>query len=356
MRHIYILFTALVLGCTYEKSSLVTINEENHQTTSTNLLSMANHPVVFYNVENLFDTKDDPNNPGDDEFTFYGFKEWDDERYQKKLENLQYALSLAEGESPLFIGLAEIENRAVLEDLSNTGAFEKVNYKITHFDSEDRRGIDVGFIYDADRFQPTLETKLVVRMEDEPGFRTRDILYIKGQLAQNKEVHVFVNHWSSRREGQFETEPRRVAAAEILRTKIDEIFQHEPKANIIVMGDFNDTPLDKSIHHVLKANGLHDLRTGDLVNLVYNHQKRDEGTSVHRGEWDVIDQLIVSQSILHGQSGLQLRENTAHILKDEKLLYTYHNGDQKPNATFGGDNYYGGYSDHLPVYLFLEEK
>lgn len=351
-----VILALLILGCSSPTEESNTIDYNNQQLQQSTLLNMTNHPVVFYNVENLFDTKDDPNNPGDDEFTIYGFKQWDDERYQTKLKNLQYALSLADGEAPLFIGLAEIENRDVLVDLSDTGPFKSVNYKITHFDSEDRRGIDCGFIYDADRFSPTLETKLVVKMEDDPNFKTRDILYIKGKLSGDTEIHVFVNHWSSRREGQAETEPRRIAAAKILRAKIDEITNYDPKANIIVMGDFNDTPLDVSIHNVLKANSIHDLRKGNLVNLLYNHQKRDEGTSVHRGDWDVIDQLIVSQSILHGQSGLKLRENTGHILRDEKLLYTYHNGDQKPNATYGGDTYYGGYSDHLPVYFFLEEK
>lgn len=319
-------------------------------------MDMANHPVVFYNVENLFDTKEDPNNQGDDEFTLYGFKEWGDSRYEQKLKNLYHALSLTSDETPLFIGLAEIENREVLEDLSNIEGFKKVNYKITHFDSEDRRGIDCGFIYDADRFKPNLETKLVVRLDDNPSFRTRDILYINGELAGHTEIHIFINHWSSRREGQKETEPRRVAAASILREKIEEITSDNPKANIIVMGDFNDTPVDYSIQHILKAKGIHDLRKGDLVNLFLNHQNRNEGTSVHRGDWDVIDQIIVSQSILHGQSGLELRENTGHILRDESILYTYHNGDQKPNSSYGGENYYGGYSDHLPVYLFLREK
>ena len=318
------------------------------------LLPIDEHPVMFYNVENLFDTNDDPSRTGDDEFTPNGENFWDDERYQLKLNHLAEAMLFANTKTPLFCGFAEIENRSVLEDLCKTSLLKNVDYKITHFDSEDRRGIDCGFVYDADRFVPLLETHLSVRIEDQPHFRTRDILYIKGQVKDGKELHVFVNHWSSRREGEEITEPRRIQAAKVVRAKIDEIQHTNPSANIIVMGDFNDTPVNKSIYEVLRAKGQHELQSGDLVNLLIEEQKHNEGTSVHRGNWDVFDQLIVSQGLLQGKSGLSVVDNNAFIVKHDALLYTYRNGDQKPSATYGGNQYYGGYSDHLPVYLILE--
>lgn len=342
-----------ILGCNINNESTLHVNPNNMISTS-DLIAIDQHPVMFYNVENLFDIENDSNNPGDEEFTPEGENFWDTERYKLKLEHLAHAMLAGNNNTPLFCGFAEIENRNVLEDLCKTSLLKNVNYKITHFDSEDRRGIDCGFIYDASRFVPTLETKLSVRMEDEPYFKTRDILYVKGQIIGAKELHVFVNHWSSRREGQPITEPSRVQAARTLRNKIDEILNFDASANIIVMGDFNDTPLDKSIREVLKAKGQHELSSGDLVNLLIEEQKNNLGTSVHRGEWDVFDQLIISQGLLNHKSGVSVFKNNAFIIRKDELLFTYNNGDQKPGATYGGNKYYGGYSDHLPVYLVLE--
>jgi len=320
------------------------------------LKSVGSHPIMFYNVENLFDTEDDKRNSGDDEFLPDGPKYWDSERYKKKLSRIEEALFLANGESPLMCGFAEIENRKVLEDLIKTNRFAKVNYKVVHFDSEDQRGIDCGFIYDADRFFPELETRLAIRMKDEPHFRTRDILYIKGFLSNQKSIHVFVNHWSSRREGEYETEPRRLAAAHVLRAKVDEILEEDEYANIAIVGDFNDTPLNRSLYEVMQAKGQHEQKAGSLVNLLLEEQRKDLGTAVHRGKWDVIDNIIISQGLLRGISGFSVKDNNAFIVKNEKLLFTYKDGKQKPSATFGGDNYYGGFSDHLPVFLILQQK
>lgn len=320
------------------------------------LVGIENHPVVFYNVENLFDIFDDKSNDGDREFIPEAAKEWDVKRYDTKLNHIAEAILLANGKSPLFVGFAELENRTVLEDLIQTNALKNVKYKIIHFDSDDRRGIDCGFIYDANRFLPTLETRLILKMEDDPSFTTRDVIYIKGNLSNRAELHVFVNHWPSRREGISETEPRRLAAAGMVREKINEILDFNPDANILVMGDFNDTPENKSIREVLCAKGQHELTKDDLINLLGEEQKLGLGTTTHRGDWEIFDQMIVSQGLLQGQNNLTVFKNNAFIVRDETLLYTYKNGDQKPGATYGGDTYYGGYSDHLPVYLILEEK
>lgn len=318
--------------------------------------SFHKHPIVFYNVENLFDTFDDISLLGNEEFTPNGDKLWDEERYRAKLNRLSEALMLVNASTPLAFGMAEIENRKVVEDLVKTGALAQRNYKILHFDSEDRRGMDCAFVYDAGFIFPEIDTRIIIHVEDEPHFRTRDILYMKARIQNQFIVHFFVNHWPSRREGISESENRRKAAATTLRREIDKILNVEKNANIIVMGDFNDTPDNYSIRNILRAKGQHEQTKGDLINLLVEEHKNGQGTTVHQREWDVFDQLIVSQGLLQGQSGLQVHENNAFIARNKKLVFTYPDGGQKPSATYGGDTYHGGYSDHLPVFLNLKAK
>jgi predicted extracellular nuclease len=314
------------------------------------------HPIVFYNVENLFDTFDDKSLEGNEEFTPEGSKQWDEERYNQKLNHLAEALLMVNGATPLAFGMAEIENRKVVEDLIRTELLSQQNYRIVHFDSEDRRGMDCAFVYDTAFIHADLETRLIVVVDDEPYFRTRDIIYVKAKLTNQHVVHFFVNHWPSRREGISESENRRKAAATTLRTEIDKILHADKDANIIVMGDFNDTPEDFSIRTILRAKGQHEQTPGDLINLLIEEQKSGQGTTVHQREWDIFDQLIVSQGLLQGQSGLEINGHNAFIARNKKLLFTFPDGGQKPAATYGGDTYHGGYSDHLPVFLNLKEK
>ncbi len=320
------------------------------------MLDLNENPIVFYNVENLFDTIDDPEIRGDEEFTPESDKFWDDERYQEKLINLSKALTLLQFQSPLAFGLAEIENRQVLEDLIQTPLLRSTNYKIIHFDSEDRRGMDCAFIYDSSLFEPNLETKLIIRMDDDRHFRTRDILHVKGKILEKHELHFFVNHWPSRREGQIESEAKRIAAATILRREIDKILDFNPTANILVMGDFNDTPVCKSTYQILRAKGQHEQQPEDLINLLIEEHKKGLGTHVHDEQWMVFDQMMVSQGLLQGKSGLEIEENNAFILRNPELLHTFDNGDQIPHSSYSGDFYHGGFSDHLPIYLTLKEK
>lgn len=312
------------------------------------------HPVVFYNVENLFDTENDPQNPGDDEFLPFAEKQWDEERYAKKLSDLSESFFLINNKTPLFFGLAEVENKTVMYDLIQQEKFRTTPYKIVHFDSEDRRGIDCGFVYDSAKCTLLSQEQIRIRIPTEEDFRTRSIIHVLIAFSGNRKLHVFINHWPSRGEGTEESTPRRLATAAILRQNIEEILSKEEDANILLMGDFNDTPSDLSIRDILRAKGQHEQETKDLISLLASAQNKGKGTINHRGDWEVFDQLIVSQGLIYAKSGLEIMENKASILKDESLLYTYKNGDQKPVATYGGDLYYGGASDHLPVYLFLK--
>ncbi|MFY7991153.1 MAG: hypothetical protein ACOVO3_10475 [Fluviicola sp.] len=313
------------------------------------------HPlIVFYNVENLFDTVDDRSIRGDDEFLPDGKRFWDSERYEKKLSSLASAISLFQQEVPALIGLCEIENRRVLEDLVKQAPFSEKQLAILHEESEDPRGMDCALIYD-----PAVLTLLqhrinVVQVPDEKYFRTRDILEAQFSIGETT-LFVFVNHWPSRKEGEQITYPRRKAAANLLRKRIDEILAVNPLNNILVMGDFNDKPVDKTVHEILRAKGQHELKLGDLVNLLIEEEKDDLGTHIFKGDWMVFDQLIVSQGLLQGRNGLEIYKSNAFIFKDDRLLIKKGN-DTQLNTTYVGDSYVGGYSDHLPVYLHITLK
>lgn len=356
MRLNFALIATLFFSCSTEDSNPIQTKTKHAQMLENKkLLPIENNPVVFYNVENLFDTIDDPNNDGDDEYTPDGEMEWTEERYHKKLSQIVDVLRLPTGKNPLFAGFCEIENRTVLEDLIQKDELKETNYKISHFNSDDRRGIDVGLIYDSQRFELIEEEKIIIHLDDEPDFVTRDILHVTGKVNNGETLHVFVNHWPSRREGIKETEARRVGVAEILRSKIDEILKQNPDENILVMGDFNDTPVNKSIRDILRGKGMHELKSGDLVNFMLSEYKNNEGSIVHDGEWELVDQFLVSQNLVKEQE-LYVVKNNAHILKINELLFKFRNGDEKPSATYGGTKYYGGYSDHLPIYLLLNTK
>lgn len=331
--------------------------------------SFSGRAVVFYNVENLFDTVNHPQK-ADDDFTPKGSRLWTPERYHTKINRIADVLSLF-NHLPAMVGFAEVENRDVLEDLIRGPILQKVDYGIAHFESPDRRGIDCALLYDRSIFDVISSKKMPIKPSKSGGyaeFLTRDILHVFGELkesatgnnASTVPLHIFVNHWSSRREGVEETRHKRLLAASVLRTEIDTILDENHLANIIVMGDFNDHPDDLSLETILgavPAQVLDDnLESGkrSLVNLLYEEHQAGEGTSVHRREWAVLDQIIVSQALYNEHAGLGLLDQNAEILKLDKLLYTYKDGGQKPNATYGGRKYHGGYSDHLPVYIGLK--
>jgi predicted extracellular nuclease len=313
------------------------------------LLSPNNQIVAFYNVENLFDVENDPNTL-DDDFTPYGDQHWTEERYEHKLQNLSTVLFALGEQGPMMIGLVEIENHKVVEDLAKTGNLANTPYKLVHFESEDRRGIDCALLYDPRRMKVLEQEKLVVRLPENRDFATRDILHVKAALADGEIVHVFVNHWSSRREGTTESEVKRVRSATVLKERIAEIRQEEKDPKILIMGDFNDEPKNKSIQQVLNAAG----KNASLFNLMAEMAYEGEGSIVHQREWLMFDQMMVSQNLLTS-NGLKIKDNKAYVYKDESILFTYSNGGQKPNSTYGGPEYYGGFSDHLPVYLILEK-
>lgn len=314
--------------------------------------------VVSYNVENLFDTINDPLTL-DDEFTPSGSKSWTFDRYKKKLVDLAKVISsINKSELPEIIGLCEVENEKVLSDLAGTGKLKRGNYGIIHHDSPDKRGIDVALLYRGDAFTPLEIKNLPIHFRRDTT-QVRDILLVKGRTDNSEVFYFLLNHWKSRSGGRSQTEQKRMYSAVVLRKAIDSILNFEPNAKIISMGDFNDEPTNTSIYYILRAgNKRKNLEQRDLYNLMYDqHNLGDVGTYHFQGNWNMLDQIIVSPMLLKDHKGYHTTYDGGKIFKKEWMLYDNPKaGAQVPNKTYGGDTYFGGISDHLPVYLILNRK
>ncbi|MFN3665372.1 MAG: endonuclease/exonuclease/phosphatase [Sediminibacterium sp.] len=313
--------------------------------------------VGFYNLENLYDTIDNPM-INDDDFTPKGLKQYGTTIFKDKLNKLAGVIadigkSYTEDGLAIF-GVAEIENDTVLQFLVQHPLIKKRNYHIVHASSKDVRGVDVGLLYNPAYFTPLDAQKLFVSLpgNSKDAYYTRDILYCKG-LLQNDTVHIYVNHWPSRRGGQKRSAPARMAAAAVCRKHIDSIQKKNAVAKLIVMGDMNDDPIDKSICVGLKAKGKKDaLNPGELYNPWVSWFNNGIGTLAHRDRWGLFDQIILSQSLLGKQ------EEGFHFYREHIYNPAYlkeFTGKYKgyPMRTWDGNRYRGGYSDHFPTYVVL---
>jgi predicted extracellular nuclease len=320
--------------------------------TSQKKLLRQEYTVVSYNTENLFDTVDDPTIP-DEEFLPESEKKWTTERYQKKLDDLAKVISEVNPlETPEMVGLVEVENQTVLEDLIRTPALKDHNYAIIHEESPDYRGIDVALIYRKDAFKEMMHETLPVIFPDDPTFKTRDILHVVGQV-RNKTVHVYVNHWPSRIGGDDKTEPKRVLAASVLKKNIDQVLAHDPKARIIVMGDMNDEPTNKSLQETLGAKSPDS--GAALVNLMMPDKVSGLGTYFYSGNWNMLDNLVVSGEMITGKK-VKVENKKGYIYHSDWMIFTNKNGDKTPNRSYVGNKYVGGVSDHFPVYFKMLVK
>jgi len=316
----------------------------------------ADYRILFYNVENLFDIKDDSLS-NDAEFLPGGDKYWTWKKYQDKCFKIAKVIMAAGGwELPDIIGLCEIENRSTLYGIIHMSHLRKAGYKIIHRDSPDHRGIDVALIYQPERFTPIDTSYLQLIESGATESTTREILYVKGKTHTEDNLHLFVNHWPSRWGGQLESEQKRMAAAQVLRNKLDSIFKEEPKAKIIIMGDFNDYPHNKSLAGVLRANiPQTDFRDDELYNLAGFLEKRSHIAShKYHGKWGMLDQFIVSGALMNAHGILKCQPKDMHLFAPNYLLESDESYmGKRPLRTYIGFKYHGGFSDHLPVYLDL---
>tara|TARA_S200000501_G_scaffold268581_1_gene252278 strand:- start:143 stop:1099 length:957 start_codon:yes stop_codon:yes gene_type:complete len=289
---------------------------------------------VFYNVENLFDTIDNPNTR-DNEFLPKSEKKWDTYRYNYKLNQLDKVFSEIvkkenENRLPDIIGLCEVENKLVIDDLLKTETFKNHTYKIIHKQSPDGRGIDCALLVD-EKFE-VLNSDFIKINNPIESRATRDIVFGKLKF-KNQIINVFVNHWPSRWGGQEASNHKRVFVAEVLRKYIDNNTL-ESDFNLI-MGDFNDYPTNESLAEVLVKD--------DLVNLMSKSNVSGRGSYNYRGNWDWLDQIIVSQD--------DFKLISFGAFEEDFMMYTNKKGEVYPNRSFGGNNWYAGFSDHLPVFI-----
>jgi hypothetical protein len=319
---------------------------------SQNVISQ-NERVMFYNVENLFDTYND-SLTDDNDFLPDGVMKWNLTRYNKKIYSL-FKTIIAAGawDPPAFVGFCEIENRKVLEDLIYGTNLSKFNYSIIHEESPDRRGIDVCLIY-----RKKLANLISYRYWI-PGnlknneFNSRSVLYLKMGISSDT-IHIIVNHWPSRRGGVLASEDKRLQVSSMLKEKVDSIFNSSTNsARILILGDFNCTPEDQIIRTLISSTDSDRV----LINLSEKIKGKDNGTYRYMGRWEMIDQVIVSKGLIECGKGLYADPNSLKIFRPDFLLKkdTKYPGFS-PFSTYNGYKYQGGFSDHLPVILDLKVR
>ena len=309
--------------------------------------------VAFYNIENLYDTINDPA-VDDEEFLPEGKNKWNGEKFEKKIRNLARVIdSLGGGDGPSVLGFSEVENKYVLEVLIANKKLAKKDYGIVHENSIDKRGIDVALIYKKSDFTPLFHKMARITLENDPDFITRDILIVKGLLFK-KPVYFFINHWPSRRGGEEESRQKRIAAAKVARNSVDTILKADPKANIILMGDFNDEPTDVSIKDYLLAADSMESKDATLFNVLAPLAKAGDGSHSYKAQWGMLDQIIVSKNLLSKKSKLQYEENSAAVYRPVWMHDKYSKHAGAPYRTYNGPKFIGGYSDHFPVFIKLK--
>lgn len=322
----------------------------------TEIVSQNNFRVMFYNVENLFDIYDDPEKD-DNDFTPDGFMQWTNWKYQKKLRNIASVITAVGGmQSPALVGLCEVENDSVVFDLINRSPLRAQGYEYVMTNSPDIRGIDIALLYQRHQFKLIESSEYEIEFSYTGKRPTRNILHVTGLLINNDTLDVFVCHFPSRSGGVMETEQARIKSSEVLKHKIDSLHSKRDIANIIIMGDFNDQPVDKSISETLGALSLEDVYADkQLFNMFCTSDNNKElGTYKYQGIWYINDHFIVTGNMLTKENLINIKNNEALIFSADFLLeedIKYYG--KKPFRTNIGPRYNGGFSDHLPIYLDL---
>lgn len=310
--------------------------------------------VLFFNTENYFDNFDDSITL-DDDFTPQGLYHWTWNRFYAKRNALaKIIIATGKGKMPSIIGLCEIENRFVLSQLINETPLSKFKYGIVHRDSPDTRGIDVAMLYNHDDFELLHQNFYSISTE----FDTREILYAKGIMANADTLHVFVNHFPSKRGGAVASEPRRITAAAKLKHICDSLFAANSNANILIMGDFNDTPNSNPVTKTLDAKSdFKHIVPSTLYNLAFELMQQGDGSIKFQGVWEFIDLMFVSSNMLSEENKINCKQSDFNVFKAPYLLEkdNAYLGN-KPKRTYTGLKYNGGISDHFPVCLQLTVK
>jgi len=305
--------------------------------------------IAFYNIENLFDIYDDKRT-NDNDFLPTSDKRWTQKRYDRKIYKLGAVISKigfnVTGQPPAIIGLAEVENKKVIQDLLESEDLKEYHYKYVHFDSNDERGIDVALLYNDDLFKVLSSEIFTVLLEDDDGNRdfTRDILLVSGSL-NGEDIHVVVNHWPSRREGEKESAPKRFESAKKANEVLVKLHDNHSDPKVIVMGDFNDNPNDESVKFLTNEQSLFN-----PMETLFSYE---EGSLNHKFKWNLFDQIMITTNFFETKKDA-CKFDEAHIFGDKFL--TQYNGkfEGHPYRTYVGKKYKGGFSDHFPVFIILK--
>lgn len=313
--------------------------------------------IAFWNLENFFDPFVDSTRVYN-EYTENGGQHWTLQRFYKKRNNIyKTILALSDSKPLAVLGVCEMENTFVSTMLFHNTPLKKHNYRVIHYEGDDRRGIDVAIVYSVDKLQLISSDVVKIRNPDNKNFKTRDILYAKFYAGRSDTLHCFVNHWPSRYGGEKETIHLRNLAAATLKSKIDSLrYVTDNNAKIVIMGDFNDTPFDDSMLNVLRAVPSTEASEDDcLINLFDDEDRLGfDGTLKHQYHWQIFDQIIISDNLMFDCKSLCYKKKSSTIFHEDFLLVddkTY--GGKKMYRTYIGPKYQGGYSDHLPVYIDL---
>lgn len=312
--------------------------------------------VAFYNLENLFDTINQSNN--DEEYLPNGANKWNSLKYNSKLRNMSSVISQLGVETAsagiAILGVSEIENRGVLEDLVKQPSLKDRSLQIVHYDSPDRRGVDVGLLYNPRLFTVTNSKSYRLQTEDST-FLTRDQLMVSGYLLGEK-IHVIVNHWPSRSGGEDRSRPKRNAAAALTRSIVDSLYKADPKAKVIVMGDLNDDPFNESCSTILGAKkNAEDVKQGDLYNVFWKTLESGTGTLSYNDQWNLFDQIIISNELINGDKS-KLKFWKSEIFYRPFLIQQEGRYKGTPLRTSSGGVWLNGYSDHLPTMIYLVKE
>lgn len=316
--------------------------------------------ISFYNLENLYDTVDNPL-IDDHEFLPAGDRNYNSAIYWNKLSKLSDVISQIgtdiNPDGPALLGVAEIENDTVLNDLIHMPKLVNRKYKFVHYESPDVRGVDVALFYNPKYFTVDTSKNLFVKLPSgsKDAFYTRDVLWVQGKL-DGETINVYVNHWPSRSGGEERSAPARAAAAGVTKRHADSILQKNPNTKIIIMGDLNDDPVSPSLTKVIKAKGdVEEVKPGGFYNPWVDMYKKGLGTIAYQDAWGLFDQIIVSYSWLNKtQDGFFFGRQ--YIFNKEFLVENQGRYKGYPMRTWDGLTYRGGYSDHFPTYLVMLKR
>jgi len=306
--------------------------------------------VMFYNVENFFDCKHD-SLKNDYEYLPGGIRGWTPAKFWKKTGNIAKVIAtIGVDKFPEIVGMAEVENEACLRSLVCTSPLKNAGYSYIYQESPDERGIDVCLLYNRYLFSVICYKAIRVTFKKDSSKKTRDVLYVCGKTYMDDTLHIFVSHFPSKMGGDLESEPYRRDVAILIREKVDSILLIQEKSNILIMGDFNDTPGNHSMVADLQA-GMpvteHDDRA--LYNLMSPMDGNfGKGTNKHQGDWNILDQMLVSGNLLKLTKEAHIFDADFLLVPDERWM------GRKPFRTYNGMVYQGGFSDHLPVYMDID--